>query len=473
MTTIDIALLRRFLLSGGGSDATSELLSSVSVEDIILNLSNLGDECFPDPSDDISSYSGPINSTYPGTIFVRVLDEILDFPRLNALFGNPQVLELLSQRLVTSSLPVRSLFAKKCRFYFSNGGTSNAHLMGLLWRLLFDTEYSIFEDVSIALCFVLKHDVAILTDSRLRDLDNALTLVDADGIIPVRIFEFCALVGSGSCDAFRALLSFGLYGSMFKIFLHGDSLVMLNCLEILDRHSLLIQRLHDAGALPRDFIVRCLSTISPSSSDSGDKLVAPFSYKFLLSLIRYPGALTSDDLSNFASVVSDTIKRGDPNTVTGTYLSSVECFGPLYMSGHLDDSVYSKVLDIISLTSQELVVKSVIYCLMSMFDLGLNDEYLPSFCNLTGSMIQCLSRFPLSDFRELAYKLLLRSIRYTSVLRAILDEELRSHLFSKEESLYSNTVAKKELVHRVIELLGDTVSLPAERVAALRRYAGV
>ncbi|GFE52748.1 Vir superfamily protein [Babesia ovis] len=476
MLNINLELLRRFLLAGASSEASAELLRNVTIEEIVLNLSQLGDECFPSSIDEDVSFSAAIDDRYPGAILVRVLDELLDVSRLDALLNNPEVLHLLSERLLTGSLPVRMLFAKKCKLYFSKEARSNTKLEDLLWRLLFDQEYRVFEYASQAICSIVERDTQFLTPSRLDELAVALKNGDSDGIIAVRIIEFSAALGNISPTAFRILLDAGLYNAMFGVYMSDDCLVMLNCLEIMERMPTFVSRLQQASAIPREFINHAMSTISPDGSHGvGDELVAPFLFKFFLFLLHHPGTLTPGDSAAFGGVVSHVILTGNPKSAPGIHLSALECFGPLYVSGHISPEVCEKVATIVKTTTHDSAILAVVVSLMHMCDTPLDAPQSTVFHQLAKCIITALPRFPLSEVREQVYLFLLKALHHREVLQCVLEEENRSHLFSGEETLYATTVAKKQLVRLILSLMDTNgaqsgLTLPPDRINALRRY---
>ncbi|ORM42253.1 Pre-rRNA-processing protein ESF1 [Babesia sp. Xinjiang] len=476
MLNIDIGLLRRFLLAGASADAAAELLRSVTVDEIVLNLSQLGDESFPSSCDEDCSLAETTDDRYPGTILVRVLDDLLDVERLGSLFHNPQIMDLLSARLLTGSFPVRLLFVQKCKLYFSKNGKSNDKLTEVLWRLLFDSEYRIFESASQALCLIVERDPHLLTPLRLEELATTVKVGDSDGILGVRVIEFCASLGSTSPVAFKALLGAGLYDAMFNMYMTADCLVKLNCLEIMERMPTFVYRLQESSAIPREFITHALSTASSDGHHSGDDLIAPFLFKFLLFLLRQKASLTTEDSARFGVVVSRVIMQGTPRTISPIFLSALECFGPLYLLGHISPDVCHKIEEMLSGTAQESVLLSVVASLSRMGDEPLGPEHFSVFHALTRRVVTALPRFPLSEVRESVYTFLTKAVRFDGILRCILEEESKTHLFSSEENLYSTTVAKKQLVKLVLQLVEDSnvesdYPLRSQCINALRRYA--
>ncbi|GIX62053.1 pre-rRNA-processing protein ESF1 [Babesia caballi] len=473
---------------GAGADAADELLRSVSVEDIVLNLSQLGDECFPSHSDEEGPQASAGDEQYVGLLLVRVLDALLDRTRLTALFQNPEVMKLLSQRVMTSSAPVRLLFAKKCKLFFADEGASSEVLGDVLWRLLFDQEYYVFESCSHAISAVgaflrqnhiglqiVARDPTFLKPSYLEQLASTLKGPDSDGILHIRIIEFCVMLGDSSPSAFKALLDAGLCSAIFSYYITADYLLKLNCLEILERSPAFVSRLQKEAQIPRDFIEHALRVTSEEAG-SEDELLVPFLFRMLVSLLRLEGTLTHDDCAAFGGVVSRTILQSRPQKATPRLLSALECFGTLYLLGHLSAAVCGHVVAIVSETTQDSVLAAVLVSLTFMCNAALATDKLVDFCALTRCVIKALARFPLSDTRELAYHCLSKALRYDEVLACVTEAESAAHLLSAEESLYANAVAKKQLVRTLLRRMdelyvGTANPLGADRVNALRDYA--
>lgn len=475
MINLDVDLLRRCLLAGSGGEAIGALLRDTKVEDLVLHLSHMNDDCFcGDDEDDISTVS-IVDDRYVGTLLVRVLYVVLDKCRLEALFKNPQVLDLLSQRVVTGSLPVRRLFARKCRLYFQQYGGSDERLEEVLWELLFDSDYIVFECCSQAICAVAQQRDVLTTD-RINTLVAKLHSADDPYcVLPVRLFEFCVSLGRCSPVAFRSLLDAGVYRALFGLYMSSDFLVKLNCLEILASSPEVLMQLQESGHIPQEFVDHALSVFaSVSSGSSDDEFLVPFLFRICVSLLK-SGCLSSSERASFSGFVCHVIMSTSVHKADASFCTSLVCFGTLYLLGFMPEEVCHRLDEIVSSTTQEDVLSAILDSLMCITEGGITDGQVEFLVAISGSVVKALARFAMSEVREQAYVYLLKALRFDAILLLLLNEDSSSHVLSSQENQYATTVAKKNLVREVLRRVeavdGDSpAALSEERLKALKRY---
>lgn len=474
MTNIDISLLRRCLLTSGGSNAIDELLRNVTIEELVMHMSSMDDGCFL--LDDDSQMATAVNDErYIGSILVRVMDLILTKPRLDFLFQNREVLNLLSQRVLTACLPVRRLFAKKCKSYYNQGGIYQEKVEDLLWQLLLDDDCGVFEHASHALCTVTKNRDVVNVDIKVDALLSHLkSKEDPDGVIRVRLFEICAKLGAISEEAFKGLFTGGVYSEFFSLYMKSDFLVQLNFLEILEASPELFRRLNQNGGIPQDFINHALSVLTNEDTSPTDELLVPFMFKLLVSMLGH-GILGSTQKALLMEYSSKEIMSSNPQRDDKNTCMVLGCFGLLYLTEKIPTNVSEKMEDVVQLTTREEILSAILHSLMHISTSDLNKGRLEFLTAMTGHVIRALGRFPLSEVREQAYLYLIKVIRFKPILEIVLKEEADKGLFSSQENLYATTVAKKSLVREVMRSIEETYGNPAgplsrENIEALKRY---
>ncbi|CDR96318.1 ESF1 homolog [Babesia bigemina] len=484
----DTSLLRRFLLAGGDGTAAEELLRNVSVEEIVLGLSQLGDECFPGSYDEESDVASSASDQYLGILLVRTLDKLLTKHRTVTLLQNQQVAELLSQRIPSSAYPVRRLFASKCELYFSETGVGSEFLEDVLWRLLLDPEYRIFEHCSRAICAVnnnsrhitasqlLRRRPGFLDDKRLETIRGAMCNADSDSIISVRMAEFCAYIGGASDAVFKTLLDAGLCRALLDLYMSADSLVKLNILELLDRSSVFVSRLLASNTITHDFIAYAISVTTDEGDSYDNVLLAPYLLRMMLSMLPHENILTSEDCKSLSRAVSGVIMEGNAQKASPLFLCAVQNFGALYLLGHMSAEVCRNLEGKVNSTVDDRVVSSAVATLDVMCEADLESDRFAFLRDMTRCVVAALSRFPFSDVRETAYRYLLKAIKFDEVARDLLDHESKTRLFSSEENLHANTVAKKQLTRQLVKRFDELSSGSASPmgdggIAMLRKYA--
>lgn len=476
MVNLDINLLRRCLLAGSGTDAVDELLRNVRVEELVLQLSSMDDSSFVDDSDDDSSVVPVVDDRYVGTLLVRVLELVLQKSQLGQLFQNPEVLSLLSQRVITACLPVRRLVARKCLIYFRGNDGPNETLEELMWQLLFDSDYRVFESCSKAICTLVKRREGLITTERIAELTKRLQSPDPECVLVVRLFEFCGALGTSSPDALNSMLKAGVFNQLFGIYMSADFLVKMNCLEILESSPQLFMRLQETHAIPHDFIAGAVQLLEAGGElESSDALLVPFIFRMLVSMHGH-GLLGQEETRSLLLYVSRTIVAGNPQRDDPVLCHALGCFGRLYLSGSASDEACRAIEKIVSSTTKEDIFSSVLDSLLCIGKANLTPEQLGFLVRITNVTLKALSRFAISEVREQAFTYLGHVIRFQSILELVLEEEARTHLLSSEENLYAATIAKKKLVREVLRMIEITFGntrgpLTAENAAALRRYA--
>ncbi|GBE63079.1 pre-rRNA-processing ESF1 [Babesia ovata] len=470
----DTSLLRRFLLAGGDGTAAEELLRNVSVEEIVLSLSQLGDECFPSSYDYESDGASAASDHYLGILLVRVLDKLLTKDRTRALLQNQQVADLLSQRVPSSSYPVRRLFASKCELYFCGSDSSSESLENVLWELLLDPEYRIFEHCSRAISAILRRRPGSLDEKRLEMIRTTMRDSDSDSVISVRMAEFCAHIGGTSDAVFKTLLDAGLCSALLDLYMNADSLVKLNILELLDRNAVFVSRLLASNTITHDFIAYAISVTTGGGDSSDNVLLAPYLLRMMLSMLPHKNILTPEDCKSLSRSVSGVIMESNAQKASPLFLSALQNFGTLYLLGYIPAEVCRNLEEKVNSTVDDRVIASMVASLDVMCEAGLESDKFAVLRDLTRCVVAALSRFPFSDVRETAYCYLLKALKYDDVVLDLLDHESKTRLFSSEENLHANTVAKKRLTRQLVKRMdelsaGSASSMGNEGIALLRK----
>ncbi|XP_955466.1 uncharacterized protein TA18205 [Theileria annulata] len=456
MSENNAQLFLKFLLSGGTPSAAKTLLDQISVEEMVFQLVSCPSESFipytSDPEED-STTTEALDEKYVGNLIIRTLDLLLDKRVYESIFNNQQIMELLSQGISEYNYYAKRLISKHIRKYLENGG-KNDNVYRVVWNLLLDREYIVFEDSANAICSIVSRsgEEDFLNQDRLalllRCLSGEMEVKEIDKVtMELRVLEFCTMLGKASQYCFKLLRDNQVYDHIFKLYMNEDVLVKLNCLEILDSMVPLIKKLDFESKPSRDFMKEAVELFSKKDLDVESDLVAGPLLRFFSTIVLMDNVLKGDEIVLFSHCVADNILNSTKKNIQ--YYSSLACFGSLFIRGYLTEEVSQKFLEIVNNCTNEDVLYSCLESLQFVSQAG--DSSKSKFVlEASACIVAVVSRFPFSEVREACFCYLMNSLDYDGVTELLIKSENDSRLLSAQENNYETTLTKRKLIKKFL-----------------------
>ncbi|UVC54218.1 hypothetical protein MACJ_003751 [Theileria orientalis] len=469
----------KYLLSGCTPSATKALLDQVSVEEMIFQLATLTSESFmpidSEPEDD-STETPALDEKYLGNLIVRCLDSVLDNRCYESIFKNEQIMSVVRQRISGSNYYVKRLISNHMRKFIENGGR-NQDVYDLVFDMLFEKEYVLFEDASNSICSIASRpgEPRYLTRNRLDVLVDYMSgHVESEHLdrvsMALRLLEFCTKLGKASSECFELLRDEEVYDRIFTLYMEEDVLVKLNCLEILDSMIPLIKRLKFESKASREFVGQAVNLFTKTDLDVESDIVTGPLLRFFSCIVLIENVLNESETQLFSRCVAENLLNANNKSLQ--YYSSLACFGPMYVRGLLDEAVSEKFLNIVKGCTHDDTLYSCLESLQFVADSG--DTTKSKFMSeAVKSVIYAMSKFPFGEVREACFLFLLSSLEFERVTELLVRLELESRLLSMQENNYETTLTKRRLIKkflaRVEELYRDSTSpLPESVVRSLK-----
>ncbi|BAM40826.1 conserved hypothetical protein [Theileria orientalis strain Shintoku] len=385
-------------------------------------------------------------------------------------------MSVIRQRISESNYYVKRLISNHMRKFIENGGR-NEDVYDLVFNMLFEKEYVVFEDASSSICSIASRrgEPRYLTRNRLNILMDYISgheeTEHLDKVsMALRLLEFCTKLGKASNECFELLRDEEAYDAIFKLYMKEDVLVKLNCLEILDAMIPLIKKLKFESKASREFVAHAVSLFTKRDLDVEADMVTGPLLRFFSTIVLIENVLNESETELFSKCVAENLLNANSKSVQ--YYSSLACFGPMYVRGLLDEEVSEKFLNVVRSCTHEDTLYSCLESLQFVADSG--DESKRKFISEAAkNVIHAISKFPFGEVREACFQLLLSSLEFEGVTELLVSSELESRLLSTQENNYETTLTKRRLIKKFLasveEKYRDSTSpLPESVVRSLR-----